>query len=371
MRVLHLVDTFESAFERDQIQIVRGCVARGLDVTVVTTSFDSDGNRTPGSYHRAWDDLERPAVIIRPPSFKLRLPWCSPMFVTLPHPVLLASYDVVHIYTVGSYSFFLGYLLGTFRGPAMVLRAEISPSWHRRLTRSGFWRSIVLARMKRMAAVYALSQAERERILDVGMPADRVYTIPVGIDWEKHSSIRRSDEVLTIGYLGRFVDVKGPHRLVPIVSRLSKEYPGVRVVFAGPQTDRSYFRRIVPQLERCANFRYFGVLTSEEFFRLVDIVIVPSVSETASITTLEAMASGKAVVASNTSPMNEYIQHGVTGLLANDDDQILHHCRELIERHGFRRALGERAQLRAKDYDQALMLSRVLEMYQKVAKKGG
>ncbi|MCX6000190.1 MAG: glycosyltransferase family 4 protein, partial [Chloroflexi bacterium] len=104
-------------------------------------------------------------------------------------------------------------------------------------------------------------------------------------------------------------------------------------------------------------FTYLGIVPSQEFYRLTDIVVVPSLDqsrgggETGSISTLEAMACGKAVIASDISPMNEYIDHGISGLLAKDEEQFYEHCKLLIEDPALARRLGQSAREKAEQYD--------------------
>ena len=92
MKVLHLVDTFEAKYERDQIQMVRMCLKKGFDTTVISSTFDSDGNLKTRAYFREWDETLKPATIIRPPSFKLKLPRLKPVLIYLLHPKLFDNY---------------------------------------------------------------------------------------------------------------------------------------------------------------------------------------------------------------------------------------------------------------------------------------
>jgi glycosyltransferase involved in cell wall biosynthesis len=50
---------------------------------------------------------------------------------------------------------------------------------------------------------------------------------------------------------------------------------------------------------------------------MVDIVIVPSFTETGAIIVLEAMAAGKCVVTSNIYPINLYVSHVINSFLFN------------------------------------------------------
>jgi len=65
-------------------------------------------------------------------------------------------------------------------------------------------------------------------------------------------------------------------------------------------------------------FIYLGeVALSYSFYRIVDIVIVPSFTETGAIIVLEAMAARKCVVTSNIYLINLYVSHVINSFLFN------------------------------------------------------
>lgn len=369
MKVLHLVDTFEPKFERDQIQIVKMCWERGFDTTVITSKFDSDGSLKTKAYFKEWDEALTGVTIIRPPSFKLRLPQLRPMLIFLPPKKLLNNYDLVHIYTIGSYCFFLGSLIRKVKHAKIVVRAEMSPQWHERIKKGWIWQKTVLSLLKKADAAYAFTEAERKRLLDVGIPQDKLFVVPVSINYTELANIQKENKELVIGYLGRFVPIKGAHRLVQPLSKLAKEFPNVNMVFAGPKTASDYADKVINSMTKLPNFRYLGTVPNREFYKLVDIVLIPSFAETGSVATLEAMACGKAVIASNIGPMNEYIEHGISGLLAKNEEQFYQYCKELVENPSLIEKLGRNAQEKAKQYDWEEVFNRLEAIYNSVISK--
>jgi glycosyltransferase involved in cell wall biosynthesis len=70
-------------------------------------------------------------------------------------------------------------------------------------------------------------------------------------------------------------------------------------------------------------FIYLGeVALSYSFYRIVDIVIVPSFTETGAIIVLEAMAAGKCVVTSNIYLINLYVSHVINSFLFNTPSEV-------------------------------------------------
>ena len=82
-----------------------------------------------------------------------------------------------------------------------------------------------------------------------------------------------------------------------------------------------------------------------EAYRKADICVVPSIwPEPQGIVAMEAMASGKPLVASDIGGLKEVVRDGVTGLLfkPGDPEDLAEKLARLIEEPGLRRELGER-----------------------------
>lgn len=369
MRILHLTDAFDAKYPRHAIQIVKLCRERGYDTTVVTSTFDSENKLRGKGYFQESDDSLRPVDIVRTVGLKLKLPFLSPRLIYLPHPKLFSNYDLIHVYTVGSHSSFVGYPIKLVKRTKVVMRAELSAGLFHRIKANPLIRRVSLKLLMAADALYAYTKKEKELLVEIGIPEDRISIIPVGVHCEEFSKVQKSEGAIVIGYLGRLLPFKGAHRLVQPLSKLMTEYPDVQVIFAGPKTDALYGDSIINAMSANPNFSYLGYVPTMDFLKLCDIVIVPSLPdafETGSSATLEAMAAGKAVIASEATPMNEYIEHRVSGLLAENDEQFYRHCKELIEAPDLREELGRNAQRRSLNYDWNVIFDKLEQIYKSV-----
>lgn len=223
------------------------------------------------------------------------------------------------------------------------------------------------------AAVYTYSELEKRRLIDLGVEENKIWIIPPGVDLHRFSneavSCRRDN--ITIGYLGRFSVVKGVHRIVPTLCTILSEEKNVRVVFTGLLEDVQYAKNVISQLKKFKGFQYLSDLTMSPacFYNLCDIILVPSISETGAITVLEAMASGKVVIASDINPINEYIQHQYTGFLFRNQKEAYYHIKRLIENSDLIWEIGKRARKEAEKYDWQKVIRRYEDMYKSVITK--
>lgn len=131
-----------------------------------------------------------------------------------------------------------------------------------------------------------------------------------------------SDYIL---YLGR-IDIhhKGLDLLLEAFFRFNQKYPDKRLVVAGDGKDRKNFCDLMRLLPAGVGSRIemTGWVEGEEKYRLLKdalMVVVPSRYETQGIVALEAMASGKAIVASDI-PEFGYITDAGAGLSFRSGD---------------------------------------------------
>jgi glycosyltransferase involved in cell wall biosynthesis len=163
-----------------------------------------------------------------------------------------------------------------------------------------------------------------------GVPRERVFTIPIGIDIEHFDpapDVTRSRFVI-----GSFVKdgigmgeglepklLKGPDTFVAVVSRLDQTIPELSILLTGPA--RGYVRG---ELERIGvPYRHVVARSRRELARAyhdVDVCLVTSRQEGGPKSVLEAMASGVPVVTTRVGQAAEIVSNDDNGLLADVDD---------------------------------------------------
>lgn len=183
--------------------------------------------------------------------------------------------------------------------------------------------------------------------------ARRTQRIYNGVDPETYRPVNGSSSGhgagLVVGFAGRLIPGKGADVLIRAIAQAGQQ-TAIKLVIAGDGTARSCLESLAQELG--ANIEFRGAVADlPEFWRSCDVAVVPSdtFSESFSMTTLEAMASGKAVVASRNGAIPELMVDGVTGTLIEpgDVDALAHAVLMYAGRPELRRAHGAAARIRA------------------------
>ena len=372
MKILHLIDAFDTRFERDQIKLVELLEKRGHDNTVITSRYSSDWRFTKKAEFESWEKKFSKTEIIHAPSFKIPTPFSSALSpIYLPSRQILRNFDIIHAYTFNTYSSLLGAASKIIKKSKFIMRSDLSSATYHKTKNAPFHRTMVTYPFKIADAIYTFTILEKKYLTNLGVNENKIQVIPVGIDYKKFSkaAIADEDKHVSIGYVGRLSSQKGVHRITASLQRILREEKNASVTFVGAAEDANYADAILASLKKYRNFEYLGYLRDVlPFYKMCDIILVPSVVETGAITVLEAMASGKVVIASNINPINEYIEHERTGFLFNDQKEVCLHLKKLIKNPNLIREIGRKARKEVAKYDWNLIIRRYEEMYRSVIK---
>ena len=161
----------------------------------------------------------------------------------------------------------------------------------------------------------------------------KVVVIPNGIDSDRFDSRPCAKEYPThevggghiILYVGRLVYRKGIHVLVKAMPQILRELPDAQLLIAGEGVMGDFIKLLIKSLDLKDHVKLMGFVPNEmlpDLYGLSQVFVLPSLyCESFGITLLEAMASGKPVVASNVGGVPEVVEDEVTGLLFRKGDE--------------------------------------------------
>ena len=147
-----------------------------------------------------------------------------------------------------------------------------------------------------------------------------VFVVPHGIDTNHYRPIfeRECNDKNIILFVGRLVALKGVFNLIHALPIILKAHPNTLVLFVGPGEKEPYLK----ELTRCgvpsSSYQFLGHSDKKSlvyYYNISDIYVLPSVSESFSLTLLEAMSCGVPAVVSNVGGPSEIIKDHLNGLL--------------------------------------------------------
>ena len=199
------------------------------------------------------------------------------------------------------------------------------------------------------------SKAVRQSLLDEGVRPELIRPIRNGVDMERFShpptnairtQLQIADDALLVGMVANLSPVKNHSTVVDAIHRLYESGLNIHLVLAGDGILRD---------ELVSRAKQHGIEDRVHFLGLyhdipgllsaIDIFVLASKTEGLSNALLEAMASGKAVVATRVGGNPEVVAEG-TGILIEPDnvEQLCEEIAGLAKSESTRQALGRRAQ---------------------------
>lgn len=221
-----------------------------------------------------------------------------------------------------------------------------------------FWARIIIVDAQSVGAQFApdLHQTGKIRLLYNGIDIERFApdgpkaTLSVVSD-----AGDQGQPPFIIGHVGRVVPLKGQHVLLEAFAQLHKQWSHLQLVLVGAplfDTDH-YLRRLHEMVETygvAEQVHFLGFRRDvADLLRTFDIFVHPSVEADSPVSVQEAMACGRAVVASSVPGTVELIADGVDGCLVPPDDvtALATKLAELIVTPAARQQLAQAAHRRA------------------------
>ncbi len=201
--------------------------------------------------------------------------------------------------------------------------------------------------------------------------------IPNGVDLEHFSpDVSPIDEFgdgkVNILFVGRLETRKGLNYLLDAYQLVKRQTPNCRLIVVGPGTRlRGKYEKRVRQrkMEDVVFVGHVGYEELPQYYKTADIFCSPATgSESFGVVLLEAMATGKPIVASNIEGYASVLTHGAEGLLVppRDRKSLAQALSTLITDEPLRQQMGARGIAKAPDYSWERISQRVYNYYVRV-----
>ena len=240
-------------------------------------------------------------------------------------------------------------------------------------------------------AVAAIAQSMLADLRQRGLPAEKLFHVPNGVDADQFSPLARDEQLANklglddspvFGFFGSLYRYEGVAWLIRAAAELYSRGNRFKVLIIGSGEDEGAIGNAIREYGAAGYVCTINRVPHDDirrYYSVVDVIVCPrlSVRLTELVTPLkplEAMSLKKAVLASSVGGHRELVEHELTGLLFRPED-IADFCiqaERLIASPVFRQQLGECGRemiLREKDWK--VLARRYQSIYEFVAKQHG
>jgi len=381
MRILQIVPSYPpkiGGVENHVFELVRRLRLLGHTVYVVTS------NQPPLNVKENFNFEKRLPLLFNASGKWGEIPICPSIFSALSdlHP------DIVHVHTPPRFfaecaAFYFRYMSST-RIPLVVTYHLHNSSlknlgkivWD--LHNRTFQRFVFETADK---IVVCNSQDVEVMQQEFGVPRKKIVTIPPGVDCDrfnpkkvkanlfKQKGISANNIIL---FTGRLNTVKGLNYLIQAFQLVSEEIKDSVLVICGNGTGnyKHDLENLTTTLNLSSRVVFLDPVSAQDYPSLLascDVFVLPSLSESFSIVTAEALSMEKPVVATRVTGVKEFVRNNETGLMVEPRDvkALSNAIVELLKNRALAKKLGQNGrQFVASNFDWSMLARKFEALYE-------
>ena len=267
------------------------------------------------------------------------------------------QYDIINLHRTVLSMAFIGKknVVVTYHGSP----PPVEESYFRRVMRN-IANKISRTSLRFISKTIAISNYAKKEMTDSGMPQKKIEVIHNGLGREYLPAPYLGGDRFML-FVGRQEHYKGAHELIHIAAEL--DFP---LMLAGTGPEASNLKQLAARIR--APVTFLGLVSEEEkiaLYQQCTFFISASKWENFGLIFLEASSCGKPCIGYNLCSIPEVVQHGVTGLLADDISylQLKHYTRVLINNTDVVNTLGIQAQAWSRNFNWKITSCKYLQLF--------
>ncbi len=205
----------------------------------------------------------------------------------------------------------------------LIKYSVIIPGWLEKTVMKAAWRDA--GRILRKVDFITTPTRRAAELLESAAGVTGVLAISCGIDASKFANTTpTSNAQPRILFLGRLDFEKHIHNLLKAVAMLPRSL-NTQVEIVGDGGERKYLENLAIELGISKQVKFLGHISEQELpkaYERATLFAMPSIAELQSIATMEAMASGRPVVAANAMALPHLVHDGDNGYLFEPEDVV-------------------------------------------------
>jgi len=197
----------------------------------------------------------------------------------------------------------------------------------------------------------------------------KIETVPMGVDTRIFRPARKEEDGNTILFVGGLYRMKGLEFLLRAMPMVKEEVPDTHLVVVGDGPDRLFLQTVSREV-KCSDYvSFLGFVPHSSIarhFQHATVFCLPSLSEAFGVSILEAMASGKPVVATSVGGIAHVVQHGGILVPPRSSKALASALITLLKDSSLRREMGKYGrQLTEKEFDYEIIATKIETIYQR------
>ncbi len=239
--------------------------------------------------------------------------------------------------------------------------------------------------LRQFDKIVAVSAPIRKDMLNAGIASDKITVIPNGISIDKFAqtpvvtparALKKElgipTEHTVIGMVSSLTSEKGHAKALPSLAKIINQHPSTHILIVGAGPELAQLQQLAETLDIRHNVTFTGSRNDvPALLSAIDIFLLYSTIEGLPMALLEAMASGKAIIATDVGDVGCAIVAQETGILlaSQYDEQLFRAVEHLYTDKTARARLGRAAKKRVGEhFSSDAMAQRYVQLYRELVK---
>jgi glycosyltransferase involved in cell wall biosynthesis len=362
--------------ERYYYNLANYLVKQGVEVEIVT-SYNGSGEKVT-----EYDGID---YVFLPPNFNkkpLMTLWCLFFNSNVKKYLENSNFDLLH----GSSGVY-PYILLKDRKPVICQPFGLEPYKTKGLVRLYNFALNYRADKRTFNhadAIASEGDLQTQEIIDLfKVPKEKIFFLPDGVDLDEiekkieettitKEDLKINDANIILMNVNRLEPNKGIPYLIDALKILNGELD-VRLILVGTGSEEKNIKRQIKSLGLEEKVLHFKNIPDEKMFQLytlADISVTPTLYEGLPLVVLEAMATGKSIVASNVSEVPQVVKDGINGFLVppSNPNAIANAVLKIYDKNLFMK-MGKKSREIVEKYDWSIIAKMAIKKYEELIGK--
>ncbi|EHJ01093.1 glycosyl transferase group 1 [Clostridium sp. DL-VIII] len=237
---------------------------------------------------------------------------------------------------------------------------------------------IIKVLLNSLDSIIAPTEKTRDTLVSYGVKKP-IYVVPTGIDLSRFKqelsleekqkimselNINRQDRI--IAYIGRIGEEKNISELIRLMPGVIKEIHNVKLLIVGGGPYLNNLKSLVKKDKIEERVIFTGMINPEEiykYYKIAEVFVTASFSETQGLTYVEALSSGCPVVCKYDPCINGVIEQGENGFSYKEKDEFAHYIKRILSDIKLRDRMSKEAVINANKYSSDSFARSILDKY--------